>query len=93
MESMIQIVGISIEDFWEKMRAVINDELKGNPAMLQQASDNAEYSTTEAMAKLNMKQHATFKRYLKRNNIICNRKQGKVKYYLHAHLFKSQTFK
>ena len=85
MEAMIQIVGMPMEAFWAEM-----DKRYG---VAPPADTDVEYSTTEAMEKLNMKQHATFSRYLKRNNIICNRKQGKVKYYLHSQLFKTQTFK
>lgn len=92
---MVQIVGvgISIDDFWEKMREIIREELKGNPAMLQQGLDNKEYDTKEAMGILGYKDHRGFKGYLIRNNIVPNRKAHNKKYYLHSDLFKSQTFK
>ena len=92
---MVQIVGvgISIGDFWKKMREIIREELKGNPSMLQQTLNYKEYNTQEAMETLGYKDHRYFKKYLTRNNIAPNRKAHNKKYYLHSDLFKSQTFK
>lgn len=102
METMVQIVGvgISIDDFWKKIREIIRDELNTNPSMLQQAPEQhpLDYSIKQARAALADKgkppiDYKTFRKHLRLNGIQPYRTVGRTKYYLHKDLFKTQTFK